>query len=113
MLDRARAGGLDIAHDQYAYTASSTGLSRLVTDKAREGGAQKLAERLNNPGQKARIMAEMKNSLKKSLRDDYGCVVIAHCRHDKSLNGKTAPQAAKLRRGSDALDEQIELILDL
>ncbi|MFA6562934.1 MAG: D-aminoacylase [Verrucomicrobiia bacterium] len=112
-LDKARASGLDIAHDQYVYTASSTGLSRLVPDKAREGGAKKFIERVNDPEQKQRIVEEMKATLKRSLRSDYSYVFIASCRHDKPLSGKTVPQAAKLRRGSDLLDDQIELVLDL
>ena len=31
-IEKARAEGLDITQDQYAYTASSTGLSQLVPD---------------------------------------------------------------------------------
>ncbi|MFA5193262.1 MAG: D-aminoacylase [Verrucomicrobiia bacterium] len=113
VLDKARADGLDIAHDQYVYTASSTGLSRLVPDQAREGGTKKFIERVRDPEQKRLIIAEMKATLKRSLRSDYSYVFIADCRHDKSLSGKTVPQAAKLRRGSDSLDDQIELVLDL
>ena len=113
VLDKARAEGLDIAHDQYVYTASSTGLSRLVPDKAREGGTKKFIERVSDAEQKRLIVVEMKATLKRSLRSDYSYVFIAHCRHDNSLDGKTVPQAAKLRRGSDLLDDQIELVLDL
>jgi N-acyl-D-amino-acid deacylase len=112
-LDKARAEGLEITHDQYVYTASSTGLSRLVPDKAREGGSKKFIERINDPEQKRRIVAKMKETLKRSQRSDYSYVFIASCRHDKPLGGKTVPQAAKLRRGSDSLDDQIELVLDI
>ena len=37
VLDKARAAGLSITHDQYAYTASSTGLRQLIPDAALEG----------------------------------------------------------------------------
>ena len=37
-IEKARAEGLDITQDQYAYTASSTGLSQLIPDWALEGG---------------------------------------------------------------------------
>ncbi len=112
-LDKQRASGLEVTHDQYAYTASSTGLSQLVPDKAREGGRQKYIERINDPKQKAAIVKEMKDVLKKSARTDYSYAVVAQFKYDKSLNGKTIPQAAKLKRGSDSLDDQIELILDI
>jgi N-acyl-D-amino-acid deacylase len=112
-LDAARATGLRITHDQYAYTASSTGLSQLIPDTAREGGSQKFLERIANPEMKAQIIAEMKKTLRNSKRTDYAYAVIAQYRKDKSLNGKTIPEAAKLKRGSDSLDDQIELLFEI
>ncbi|MCX7887562.1 MAG: D-aminoacylase [Verrucomicrobiae bacterium] len=110
-IDRARAGGLQIAQDQYVYTASSTGLSRLIPESAREGG--KFRERIADPKQKAKIAAQMKKNLQHGRREDYSFVVIASCKHDPSLNGLNIPQAAKKLLGSASLDEQIELILEL
>lgn len=110
-LERARADGLDITQDQYVYTASSTGISQLVPEKYREDG--KFTNNLADPEQKARLISEMKANLKKSGRDDYAYAVIASCKHDPSLNGLNIVEAAKKKRGSDSLDDQIELILDL
>ena len=39
-IEKARAEGLDITQDQYAYTASSTGISQLVPDAAKDGGTK-------------------------------------------------------------------------
>src|SRR4030095_13034073 len=64
-IERARSEGLDITQDQYAYTASSTGLSQLIPEKAREGGKEKFLERLDNPETKAGIVDEMKKALQK------------------------------------------------
>lgn len=110
-IDRARAGGLDITQDQYVYTASSTGISQLVPEKYREN--DKFMNNLGDPEQKARMISEMKAILKKSGRVDYSYAVIASCKHDPSLNGLNIVEAAKAKRGSDSLDDQIELILDL
>jgi N-acyl-D-amino-acid deacylase len=112
-LDFARKRGLRVTHDQYAYTASSTGLSQLIPSEAREGGNQRFLERLNNPAQKAEIVAEMKRTLKNGQRTNYAYAVIASYAKDKSLNGKSIPEAAKLKRGSDSLDDQIELLFEL
>ena len=112
-LDKARAGGLEVTHDQYAYTASSTGLAQLIPDKAREGGHKKFLERLDDPAQKSKIIADMKDALKKGARTNYAYTVIASYKKDKSLNGKTIPEAARLKRGSDSLADQIELLLDI
>lgn len=112
-IERARDDGLDITQDQYVYTASSTGLSTLVPSSAREGGSEAFRKRLSDPAEKARIVAQMKESLRRSGRDSYAYAVIANFRPDRSLNGKSVAEAARLKRGADALDDQIELILDL
>jgi N-acyl-D-amino-acid deacylase len=112
-LDTARAGGITLTHDQYAYTASSTGIGTLIAAEFREGGAKRYRERLADPATKSRMVAEMKGSIAKGKRGDYTYAVVANFKADKRLNGKTIPQAAKILRGSDTLDDQIETILEI
>jgi N-acyl-D-amino-acid deacylase len=112
-LNRARAAGLSITHDQYAYTASSTGISSLIAAEFREGGIKRYRERLADAATKARMVAEMKQSIATGKRGDYTYAVVAQFKADSRLNGKTIPQAARLLRGADSLDDQIETILDL
>ncbi|HEX3801110.1 MAG TPA: D-aminoacylase [Verrucomicrobiae bacterium] len=109
----ARAEGLDITQDQYAYTASSTGISQLVPDTAREGGHKKFLERVGNPELKAGIVEEMKKHLAGNARTNYEYAVVAYYAHDTNLNGLNIVEAAKLRRGAESLDDQIETILDI
>ena len=111
LIEKARGDGLDITQDQYAYTASSTGISQLIPETAREGG--KFRERINDPAQKAQIVREMKAKLKRGERESYAYAIIADYDQDPSLNGKNVVEAAKLKRGSDSLDNQIELILEI
>jgi N-acyl-D-amino-acid deacylase len=110
-IEKARAEGLDITQDQYAYTASSTGISQLIPEGAREGG--KFSDRIADPDQKAKIVAEMKKNLRGKGREDYSYAVIAAYRHDPSLNGLNIVEAARAKRGSESLDDQIEMILDI
>ncbi|NBR83891.1 MAG: D-aminoacylase [Verrucomicrobia bacterium] len=112
-IEGARASGLDITQDQYVYPASSTGLSQLIPDAAREGGADKFRERVNDPTQKADIVKHMKETLRKQGRDDFAYAVIANYTKDKSLNGLNIVEAAKKKRGNDSLDEQVELLLEI
>jgi N-acyl-D-amino-acid deacylase len=112
-LDKARAEGLDIAHDQYAYTASSTGLRQLIPDKALEGSQSEINARLTDSKQKAETIEEMKAMLKRQGRVDYRHAVIARYAHDPSLNGLSIPQAAKLKRGTDSFEDQVELVLEI
>lgn len=112
-LDRARASGLAVSHDVYAYTASSTGIGALIAAEFREGGRAQFRERLADPAKKAAMFAEMKASLAKAKRTDFTYAVVASFKPDPRLNGKTIPQAAQILRGSDTLDDQIETILHL
>ena len=112
-IEAARAGGLDITQDQYAYTASSTGISQLVPDTAREGGHQKFLKRLADPEQKKNIIARMKANLAENGRTNYAYAVIAEYKRDRSLDGLNMVEAAKTVRHSDSLDDQIEMILDI
>jgi N-acyl-D-amino-acid deacylase len=110
-IEGARAAGLDITQDQYAYTASSTGISQLIPEEVREGG--KFKERMADPERRAKVIANMKDKLRKGQRNDYSYAMIAEYKHDRSLNGLNIVEAARKTRGSDSLDDQIELILDI
>jgi N-acyl-D-amino-acid deacylase len=110
-IEQARAGGLDITQDQYLYTASSTGMSQLVPETYREG--DKFKGRLAEPDEKSRMMAEMKEALKRGARDDYSYAVIADYHHDPSLNGLNLVEAARKTRGADSIDDQLEMILEI
>jgi N-acyl-D-amino-acid deacylase len=112
-IEKGRADGLDITQDQYAYTASSTGLSQLIPETAREGGKEKFRDRINDPVQKAELVREMKAKLKRGQRESYSYAIIADYEKDPDLNGKNLVEAAKLKRGSDSLDDQIELLLEI
>lgn len=112
-IEKARAEGLDITEDQYAYTASSTGISQLIPESAFDGGRTKFLERLANPKEKAKIGDEMEKGLGHKGRKDFSYAVIAFYRHDKSLNGLNIAEAAKKVRGSDSISDQIEMILEI
>ena len=110
-IERARAEGLDVTQDQYLYTAASTGLSQLIPDKWLEGG--RFREHLADPAAKATLIAEMASRLKQRGHADYAYAVIADYQHDPTLNGLTIAEAAKQQRGSDSLENQTELILEI
>ncbi len=112
-IEKARSEGLDITQDQYAYTASSTGISQLVPDSAKDGGNKKLIERLDDAEQKKKIIAQMKDGLQRRGSESYAYAVIASYKHDKSLNGLNIVEAAQKTRHSDSLDDQIEMILEI
>lgn len=112
-IEKARAEGLDITQDQYAYTASSTTMRQLIPDEAFDGGKKTFLEILADPAKKAKLVADMKAKLHYRGREDYAYAVIASYRHDKSLNGLNIVEATRKTRGADSLDDQIEMVLEL
>lgn len=58
LIEEARASGLDVAADQYPYTASSTTLGVTIPNWAHEGGSAALCRRLADPEVRARIRHE-------------------------------------------------------
>lgn len=112
-IEKARAEGLDITEDQYAYTASSTTMRQLIPDDAFDGGKKTFLDIIGDPQKKAKLVSDMKAKLRFRGREDYAYAVIASYRHDKSLNGLNIVEATKKVRNSDSLDEQIEMVLEI
>lgn len=59
LIDAARARGVDVAADQYPYTAGGTGLEATIPSWAFEGGMDSLRKRLNTPATRARLKGEL------------------------------------------------------
>ncbi|MBE0542733.1 MAG: D-aminoacylase [Verrucomicrobia bacterium] len=112
-IEKARGTGLDITQDQYAYTASSTGISQLIPDEAFDGGREKFLERLADPAEKSKIASAMKQKVRHRGREDYAYAVIASYRHDPSFNGLNIVEASEKLRSAATLDDQIETILEI
>jgi N-acyl-D-amino-acid deacylase len=55
----ARADGIDVAANQYPYTAGSNGLDACLPPWIREGGRDALLKRLADPGERERAKKEM------------------------------------------------------
>jgi len=113
VLNQARAEGIEVSHDCYSYIASSTGLRQMIPDAARAGGREEYRKRIADPKTKATIIEQMHRMRKRRGSDDYSYAVIAQFKADRSLNGLNIVEAAKKVRGSDSLEDQIEMILDI
>ena len=58
-IERARSQGLDVSANQYPWIAGSNGVDACLPLWVREGGKDKLVERLKDPAQRARIKQEL------------------------------------------------------
>jgi N-acyl-D-amino-acid deacylase len=107
----ARARGLVVTVDQYAYTASSTSLDTRLPGWLRAGGLEEGKKRLADPATRDRVRSEMKDALKRSGFKDFSYAMVASYQPDKSFNGKSIAEITKIARGKSDVKNQIEQII--
>ena len=108
MIDAARARGVVVIADQYAYTAASSNLGIRFPGWALEGGQEKIAERLNDPATWVRIKEEMKGLLAERGLKDLSFARVASYRGNPAFNGLSMQQVAEQLKGSGNPDAQLE-----
>jgi len=108
MIDAARAKGVEVTADQYAYTAASSALGIRFPAWALEGGDEKTAERLKDPATWQRIKKEMAELLAERGLTDLSFAIVASYSRDASLNGLSMKQVAARLQDADTADAQFE-----
>jgi N-acyl-D-amino-acid deacylase len=109
----ARARGLSVTVDQYAYTASSTSLDARLPAWLRAGGLEEAKKRLADKATRERAIEDTKDALKRSGFKDYSFAVVASYGPDKSFNGKSIAEITKQVRKKSDVTSQIEQMLDM
>ena len=59
VIERARAGGLDMTCDVYPYTAGASGLSQMLPSWLQDGGVDAMLARLRDPADRTRAFDDM------------------------------------------------------
>lgn len=113
LVEEARARGLQVTVDQYAYTASSTSLDSLLPAWALSGGREDGRKRLADKETHDSIAREMLETLKKSGFKDYAYAVVAGYEPDSAFNGKSIAEIAKEKRRKGDLKSQLEQIFEM
>ena len=113
MVDAARARGVDVEADLYAYTAASSNLGIRFPSWALEGGPEKIAGRLADAPTWQKIKEEMRALLAERGLKDLSFGVVAAYRPDPSLNGLTMKQVAAKLKGGESADAQFEAARDM
>jgi N-acyl-D-amino-acid deacylase len=112
LVERARREGVDVMVDQYPYDRSSTGLSILLPEWALADGEEKVKERLADPATRARIAREMERRLRNLGHKNYSYAMVASCRFDRSLEGKTISEITR-QKGRRGLRWEIQTVLEI
>ncbi|MBA3323269.1 MAG: amidohydrolase family protein, partial [Pyrinomonadaceae bacterium] len=113
LVKAARARGLSVTVDQYAYTASSTSLDSRLPSWVLEGGREEGKKRLADAATRERVIKEMKDGLKRSGFKDFSHAMVASYRPAPAFNGKSIAQITKEVRGKSDVKNQIEQILEM
>ncbi len=113
LVRAARARGLQVTVDQYAYPASSTSLDVRLPSWVIAGGREQGRKRLADPETRKKAAEQMKEDLKKKGFKDYSFAFVASYAADPSFNGKTIAEITKTVRGSKKLKHQIEQVLEM
>ncbi len=111
LVREARARGLMVTVDQYAYTASSTSLDSRLPTWLRAGGLDEAKKRLTDKATRERVKNEMKEGLKRSGFKDYSYATVASYEPDASFNGKSIAEITKQVRGKGDITSQIEQMI--
>lgn len=118
-IDQARANGLDITADTYAYTAWGNSLESIVPPWAHAGGDAKLLERLKDPKMRAKIKAwiedpakdnQWNNEWKEAPAPDGILVTSVGSPQLRNLQGKSIADIAKAWHEAP-LDAALDLIV--
>ena len=108
LIDDARAAGVRVEADQYAYTAGSSSLSIRFPAWALEGGGASVRERLNDPPTWAKIKQDLRGLLAERGFTDLSWAAVASYRADPSLNGLAMNEVARKLLGDVSADAQLE-----
>jgi N-acyl-D-amino-acid deacylase len=113
LVREARARGLVVTVDQYAYTASSTSLDSRLPSWLRAGGLAEAKKRLADKDTRERAIKDTKEALKRSGFKDYSFAVVASYEPDKSFNGKSIAEITKEVKKKSDVTSQIEQMLEM
>lgn len=117
-IDRARAAGVDIAADTYAYPAWYNNLSAFIPPWAHDGGDAKLIERLQDPAVRARLKTELATATTdwdNEWQSVTGpeAILITTVLNPKlvDLQGRSLAEIAKAR-GTDPKDTLFDILVE-
>jgi N-acyl-D-aspartate/D-glutamate deacylase len=117
-INNARAQGLDVTADTYAYTAWFNDFSAFIPAWAHDGGNAKLIERLKDPATRARIRTDMltpsdkwDNEWQEIPGPEAVLVGVVHNSQLLPLQGKTLAEIAKMWN-KEPMDALFDLLVE-
>jgi dihydroorotase/N-acyl-D-amino-acid deacylase len=116
-IEKARANGVDISANTYAYPAWFNSFSAFIPPWAHDGGEAKMVERLKDPAMRARIRKDMEtpsttwdNEWHEAPGPEGILISVVHNPELLPLQGKTVAEIAKMW-GKDPIDTIFDLLI--
>jgi N-acyl-D-amino-acid deacylase len=117
-IEAARASGLDVSANTYAYTAWFNDMSAFVPPWAHDGGVDKMLERLKDPATRTRIVKDIQTP-SSSWDNEWDevpgpeSILIGVVKNPAllSLQGQTIAAIAK-SRGKNPLDTLLDILVE-
>jgi len=116
-INAARAAGVDVTANTYAYTAWDNDLSAFIPQWAHDGGDAKLVERLKDPAARARIRKHMEtpstawdNEWQEIPGPEAVLIEVVNNPELLPLQGKTLAEVAKIWN-QDPMDALFDLLI--
>ena len=116
-INSARAAGMDVTANTYAYTAWDNDLSAFIPQWAHDGGNAKLVERLKDPAMRARIRKDMEtpstawdNEWQEIPGPEAVLTEVVNNPELLPLQGKTLAEIAKIWN-EDPMDTLFDLLI--
>jgi N-acyl-D-amino-acid deacylase len=113
MIEQARKQGLEVAIDQYPYTASSTSISTLIPDEILADGQDSIRARLQRPAVRNYVTAFIKNRLKKRGLKHLSYAVIASFAKDSTYNGKSIEEINLMKGNKHKVKNEADVVMDI
>ncbi|HUG44473.1 MAG TPA: D-aminoacylase [Acidobacteriota bacterium] len=117
-VERARAEGLRITADMYAYTAGATGLDAAMPPWVQEGGYDEWARRLQDPQIRRQVVAEMTTpsdeweNLYLAAGSPENVLLVGFSNPElRDLTGRTLAEVAAMR-GRSAPETALDLVIE-
>ncbi len=114
LLETARADGVEIAVDQYPYTAGSTGLANVFPTWARAGSREDFQARLDDPETRARIKSGTIRKLNGArAAGDLSRIRIASFKGHPEYSGKTMAEVTRMNGREPNIENGAEVAMEI
>jgi N-acyl-D-amino-acid deacylase len=118
LMEEANSRGISITCDQYPYNRGQSGLVTSLPPWAREGGKEKILERLNNPEDRERIKKDILNPSDEwenwieTSGFDHIYITFFKNKEWKDVEGRSISEITKIKGKSNDFETYFEILIN-